>query len=145
MQIYQICLTMLYVLGDKHIAWSSESSIPVPVLSVKQNRRSENDLLSFHLNHTNRIYSECATVRNFGPGAVLAGWWFSAVVASFVAWTKLLNVQPSQYWDGWPSSGRYTTSVRNKTNQVNSALHPYCAVQSDEATADHVSQARTLR
>jgi len=42
-------------------------------------------------------------------------WRFSAVVASFVVRTKLLNVEPG-YWDGWPSSGGYTTLVCNQAN-----------------------------
>jgi len=49
---------------------------------------------------------------------------FGVAIVSFVAWMKLLYVQPSYYWDGWPSSGRYTTLACNQANQINLALHP---------------------
>jgi len=41
----------------------------------------------------------------------LASWF-----ASFVAWTKLLNVEPGESWDGWQSLGGYTTLVCNQSN-----------------------------
>jgi len=34
----------------------------------------------------------------------------------------VLYVEPGQYWDGWLSSGKYTTSVCNQAKEVNSAL-----------------------
>ena len=37
------------------------------------------------------------------------GRWFGAAVALLITWMKLLNVEPSYYWDGWPSLGGYIT------------------------------------
>jgi len=41
-------------------------------------------------------------------------WWLGVAVASFITWTKLLCIEPGEYWDRWPSLGGYTTSVCNQ-------------------------------
>jgi len=48
----------------------------------------------YTIRHSAHAWSHCKSATD------LTCWQFGVVVASFVAWTKLLYVEPDDYWDG---------------------------------------------